>query len=160
MEESCALCEKKAMIHCDSDQAKLCRDCDEKVHSVNFLVAKHSRVLLCCSCYSPTPWKASGTKLTPTVSFCHSCTANPHARLNQVNNNVQHHRDFVEGDGKHEFHNVSDHDEEVPMSSDSATSPHSADSHDEEVVCSSAKIPSAALINDAESTSMSIQGDM
>ncbi|KAK7341151.1 hypothetical protein VNO80_24076 [Phaseolus coccineus] len=113
MEESCALCEKRAVMLCESDQAKLCWECDEKVHGANFLVAKHSRVLLCRSCHSPTPWKASGTKLTPTVSFCQPCVANRHARLHQLVNNVcQQHK---EGEN-----------EALPVSSASATSPHSA----------------------------------
>lgn len=73
MEVWCELCEKRAMIDCDSDQAKLCWDCDRKVHSANFLVAKHTRVLLCRLCNSPTPWKASGPTLPPTLSLCHSC---------------------------------------------------------------------------------------
>ncbi|KAK7262709.1 hypothetical protein RJT34_30286 [Clitoria ternatea] len=89
MEQSCALCEKRAMMLCDSDQAKLCWDCDEKVHAANFLVAKHSRVLLCRLCHSPTPWKASGTKLTPTVSFCHRCVADQRHNCHQ-------HQDYMD----------------------------------------------------------------
>ncbi|KAL9296110.1 hypothetical protein ACSQ67_022006 [Phaseolus vulgaris] len=117
MEESCAMCEKRAVMLCESDQAKLCWECDDKVHGANFLVAKHSRVLLCRSCYSPTPWRASGTKLTPTVSFCQPCVANQHARLHRLVNNVcQHHKE--EGEN-----------EPPPVSSASATSsPHSASS--------------------------------
>ncbi|CAJ1978622.1 unnamed protein product [Sphenostylis stenocarpa] len=131
---------------CDSDQAKLCWDCDEKVHSANFLVAKHSRVLLCRLCHSPTPWKASGTKLTPTVSFCHRCVLHRHARFNYLVNSDQQHSD--EGNGSdhvldadnsdyteqeeeledEEEEEEDDDDEEgenqvVPMSSGSATSP-------------------------------------
>lgn len=60
-------------MYCESDQASLCWDCDEKVHSANFLVAKHSRCLLCRVCQSLTPWKASGPKLAPTVSVCEAC---------------------------------------------------------------------------------------
>jgi hypothetical protein len=62
-------------MFCESDQASLCWDCDEKVHSANFLVAKHCRTLLCQVCQSPTPWKSSGSKLAPTVSVCESCFA-------------------------------------------------------------------------------------
>lgn len=69
----CELCGKAARMYCDSDEARLCWDCDEKVHSANFLVAKHSRNLLCLVCQSPTPWKASGTKLGPTISVCERC---------------------------------------------------------------------------------------
>lgn len=74
MERSCELCSKAARMYCESDEARLCWDCDEKVHSANFLVAKHSRTLLCHVCQSPTPWKASGTKLGPTVSVCEGCS--------------------------------------------------------------------------------------
>lgn len=73
MERSCELCSKAARMYCESDEARLCWDCDEKVHSANFLVAKHSRSLLCHVCQSPTPWKASGTKLGPTISVCEGC---------------------------------------------------------------------------------------
>lgn len=146
---SCVLCEKRAMMLCDSDQAKLCWDCDEKVHSANFLVAKHSRVLLCRLCHSPTPWTASGTKLTPTVSFCHRCILRRHTRLNHLVNTDQRHRDSVNDDEEHDFDHVLDYDNSdyieeegeeedddeeededeegenqvVPMSSGSATSP-------------------------------------
>ncbi|KAE9598369.1 putative transcription factor interactor and regulator Znf-B family [Lupinus albus] len=52
--ERCELCEKKALVHCDSDQAKLCRGCDAKVHNANFFLAKHMRVLLYRICNSHT----------------------------------------------------------------------------------------------------------
>ncbi|KAG8386241.1 hypothetical protein BUALT_Bualt03G0128400 [Buddleja alternifolia] len=71
--KACELCSNPATMFCESDQASLCWDCDEKVHAANFLVAKHSRTLLCHLCHSPTPWKAAGTKLRPTVSVCHAC---------------------------------------------------------------------------------------
>ncbi|KAL1537768.1 zinc finger protein CONSTANS-LIKE 4-like [Salvia divinorum] len=70
----CELCSNPARMFCDSDQASLCWDCDEKVHAANFLVAKHSRTLLCHVCHSPTPWKAAGPKLGLTVSVCHACS--------------------------------------------------------------------------------------
>ncbi|KAI8558369.1 hypothetical protein RHMOL_Rhmol04G0086400 [Rhododendron molle] len=73
MRKSCELCKSAATILCDSDQAGLCWDCDAKVHSANFLVAKHSRTLLCHVCQSPTPWNASGYKLCKTVSVCRTC---------------------------------------------------------------------------------------
>ncbi|KAJ9153658.1 hypothetical protein P3X46_027076 [Hevea brasiliensis] len=71
--KGCELCGGTARMYCESDQASLCWDCDEKVHCANFLVAKHCRTLLCQVCQSPTPWKASGPKLGPTVSICESC---------------------------------------------------------------------------------------
>ncbi|KAK3424256.1 hypothetical protein EUGRSUZ_F01063 [Eucalyptus grandis] len=73
MERRCELCDRRATMHCESDQASLCWGCDEKVHGANFLVAKHARALLCHVCQSPTPWKASGPKLGPTVSVCECC---------------------------------------------------------------------------------------
>jgi len=74
--KKCELCSLQARIYCESDQASLCWDCEGKVHGANFLVAKHTRSLLCHVCQSPTPWKASGPKLTPTVSVCESCVDN------------------------------------------------------------------------------------
>ncbi|XP_065862197.1 zinc finger protein CONSTANS-LIKE 9-like [Euphorbia lathyris] len=73
MKKGCELCNGVARMYCESDQASLCWDCDEKVHCANFLVAKHCRCLLCQICQSPTAWKASGPKLGPTVSICESC---------------------------------------------------------------------------------------
>ncbi|KAL3503295.1 hypothetical protein ACH5RR_037744 [Cinchona calisaya] len=82
---SCELCSKAAArMYCDSDEARLCRDCDEKVHSANFLVAKHSRTLLCHVCQSPTLWKASGISLGSTISVCEKCTT--------TSNHSSHHR--------------------------------------------------------------------
>ncbi|CAN4117733.1 unnamed protein product [Withania somnifera] len=76
--KDCELCvKKKAKMYCESDEANLCWDCDFKVHSANFLVAKHTRNLLCHSCQNTTPWSASGPKLSPTFSFCNSCLENP-----------------------------------------------------------------------------------
>ncbi|KAI3765556.1 hypothetical protein L2E82_15593 [Cichorium intybus] len=70
----CELCKSLARIYCESDQASLCWSCDAKVHSANFLVARHSRCLLCHSCQAPTRWNASGKKLEPaTVSICNRC---------------------------------------------------------------------------------------
>ncbi|KAL9289887.1 hypothetical protein ACSQ67_024352 [Phaseolus vulgaris] len=171
------------MMLCDSDQAKLCWDCDEKVHSANFLVAKHSRVLLCRLCHSPTPWTASGTKLTPTVSFCHRCILRRHTRLNHLVNTDQRHRDSVNDDEEHDFDHVLDYDNSdyieeegeeedddeeededeegenqvVPMSSGSATSPLVKTIQDDRT-CSSNEILTATLSNNNESTSTSVFG--
>lgn len=71
--KECELCSFPARMFCESDQARLCWDCDEKVHGANFLVARHSRSLLCHACQSTTPWKASGTRLALTVSVCEAC---------------------------------------------------------------------------------------
>ncbi|XP_061362390.1 zinc finger protein CONSTANS-like [Gastrolobium bilobum] len=71
--KNCELCKVPARTFCESDQASLCWDCDAKVHGANFLVARHSRTLLCRSCQSLTPWKASGAALGNTVSLCERC---------------------------------------------------------------------------------------
>ncbi|XP_041989511.1 B-box domain protein 30-like [Salvia splendens] len=71
--KKCELCNKVARMYCESDEASLCWDCDLRVHTANFLVAKHSRTLLCHACQSPTPWSGSGTKLGPTFSVCEAC---------------------------------------------------------------------------------------
>ncbi|KAM6585078.1 hypothetical protein CsatB_012080 [Cannabis sativa] len=73
MKKKCELCDSPAKMYCDSDRASLCWDCDARVHSANFLVAKHMRTLLCRVCQSLTPWSGSGPKLSPTVSVCHNC---------------------------------------------------------------------------------------
>ncbi|KAL3522141.1 hypothetical protein ACH5RR_014975 [Cinchona calisaya] len=73
--KKCELCNSTAKMYCDSDQASLCWDCDTRVHTANFLVAKHLRTLLCHSCQSLTPWTASGPKLGPTVSVCQACAS-------------------------------------------------------------------------------------
>ncbi|KAG9139914.1 hypothetical protein Leryth_024279 [Lithospermum erythrorhizon] len=79
----CELCNKKARLHCESDEATLCWECDEKVHGANFLVAKHCRSLLCHVCQTPTPWKASGQKLFPTISICEKCNDNKNSRTEE-----------------------------------------------------------------------------
>ncbi|CAL9207594.1 unnamed protein product [Musa hybrid cultivar] len=73
--KQCELCVRPARIHCESDEASLCWECDAKVHGANFLVARHSRCLLCRSCQSPTPWRAEGARLRPTFSVCERCAA-------------------------------------------------------------------------------------
>ncbi|KAL8166868.1 hypothetical protein V2J09_008367 [Rumex salicifolius] len=71
----CELCSAEAKMFCESDQARLCWDCDEKVHAANFLVAKHTRVALCQVCHCTTQWKASGPNLGRTISLCGGCVA-------------------------------------------------------------------------------------
>ncbi|KAL2472607.1 uncharacterized protein Fot_48343 [Forsythia ovata] len=85
--KGCELCSNPARMYCESDQASLCWNCDEKVHSANFLVAKHSRNLLCHVCQSSTSWKASGLKIGPTVCICHVCAdgENGGSRRRQAN---------------------------------------------------------------------------
>lgn len=91
--KKCELCSSIARVYCESDQASLCWDCDARVHTANFLVAKHSRILLCNSCQSLTPWTGSGSKLGPTVSVCQTC-------FHRSNN-----------DGADQDHNLDDHND-------------------------------------------------
>lgn len=73
--KSCELCRRPARIYCEADQATLCWGCDEKVHSANFLVARHSRCSLCHVCHAPTPWTAAGSKIGRTLTSCNGCAA-------------------------------------------------------------------------------------
>ncbi|MQM16020.1 hypothetical protein Taro_048973, partial [Colocasia esculenta] len=73
MVKHCELCKLPARMHCESDRASLCWECDARVHGANFLVARHPRRLLCRSCQAPTPWRASGARLGPTFSLCEHC---------------------------------------------------------------------------------------
>ncbi|OIW08281.1 hypothetical protein TanjilG_21747 [Lupinus angustifolius] len=119
MEEQCELCEKKAMVHCDSDQANLCWGCDAIVHSANFLVEKHMRILLCRICNSHTQWKACGSKLIPSASLCHRC---------MVDDDGGNSSDDVESDSEDDDSEKEDEEENQvvplysPLSLDSAAS--------------------------------------
>lgn len=73
MKKNCELCKSVARVYCESDQASLCWSCDAKVHSANFLVARHVRSLLCHFCQSRTAWSGSGHKLGRTLSICEPC---------------------------------------------------------------------------------------
>uniref|UniRef100_A0A7N0RIL3 B box-type domain-containing protein n=1 Tax=Kalanchoe fedtschenkoi TaxID=63787 RepID=A0A7N0RIL3_KALFE len=71
--KKCELCKLPASLYCESDQASLCTACDLKVHEANFLVARHSRTLLCKTCQARTPWEACGVRLGKTVTECDKC---------------------------------------------------------------------------------------
>lgn len=88
VKKKCELCCGIARLYCESDQASLCWSCDVKVHGANFLVAKHTRCLLCSACQSLTPWKASGLRLGPTVSICESCLARKNDSVAGRNQNL------------------------------------------------------------------------
>ncbi|AQK50450.1 B-box type zinc finger family protein [Zea mays] len=70
---ACELCGAAARVYCGADEATLCWGCDAQVHGANFLVARHARSLLCRGCARPTPWRAAGPRLGPTVSLCVRC---------------------------------------------------------------------------------------
>lgn len=101
--KSCELCKCTARIYCESDQASLCWTCDAKVHSANFLVARHLRSLLCHSCKSPTPWSASGEKLGRTVSLCERCVQGCDKREGEE-------REESQGGNNDDFESESDYD--------------------------------------------------
>ncbi|KAF3950114.1 hypothetical protein ACB098_06G052900 [Castanea mollissima] len=101
MAKGCELCGKAARMYCESDEASLCWDCDEKVHGANFLVARHERTLLCQVCQSLTPWKSSGSKLCPTASVCEACVSN-----NNSSNECQ------RGQVAESQESINDHDED------------------------------------------------
>ncbi|GAB2285314.1 hypothetical protein Dimus_019768 [Dionaea muscipula] len=134
----CELCMSPARMYCGSDQASLCWDCDSKIHGANFLVARHSRSLLCHVCQSPTPWSASGANLYPTVSMCQMCVA-AGRNAEDAGSTLCREEDADEIDGDDELEMFSDDDEEegdemeeegddggnevVPRSSTTTTSP-------------------------------------
>lgn len=89
----CELCKSTARVYCESDEARLCWSCDAKVHSANFLVARHVRNLLCHSCQSPTTWNGSGDQLGRTISLCDPCV---------VANCVKFTENIVESEGERE----------------------------------------------------------
>lgn len=93
MSKRCALCKVPARAFCESDQATLCWDCDAKVHGANFLVARHSRTLLCHACQAPTPWRASGARLGHTVSVCDACVTGAQGRSRAAAGNGDLHED-------------------------------------------------------------------
>lgn len=71
--KKCELCNCPATLFCESDQATLCWECDAKVHTANFIVTKHPRILLCHICQSLTVWHGTGPKFVPTISVCNHC---------------------------------------------------------------------------------------
>lgn len=113
--KECELCELSARLYCESDEASLCWDCDAKVHSANFLVARHCRSLLCQICQSVTAWRASGAKPGPTVSVCERCAGGGRSKS--------------DGDDNEENN---DENQVVPLASGYSGPPLSCSSTDEE----------------------------
>uniref|UniRef100_A0A2C9U4J7 B box-type domain-containing protein n=1 Tax=Manihot esculenta TaxID=3983 RepID=A0A2C9U4J7_MANES len=139
--KKCELCDSLAKMYCESDQANLCWDCDSNVHGANFLVAKHSRALLCHICQSLTPWTATGPKLSPTVSVCQNCVNNSTCREERGNGDDHSsdgddldREDDENGDGSdEEEEEVEEENQVVPLSS---TAPASSSSNSDQE-CSS-----------------------
>ena len=146
--KSCELCKIPARTFCESDQASLCWDCDANVHGANFLVARHTRTLLCHACQSPTPWKASGDRLGNTVSLCERCAGGTKvgaegAEESEGGNDDDidtEEEDLDEEDEDEEDEVVGDEEEEdgdnqvVPWSSTAASPPAPSSSSSEESV--------------------------
>ncbi|CAL9046071.1 unnamed protein product, partial [Musa banksii] len=108
----CELCDRAARIHCESDQASLCWECDAKVHGANFLVARHSRCLLCRSCQSPTQWRAEGARLGLTVSVCERCAATASARGRKEGGGGGEEEEVEQGEGGGREEDEEDEEEE------------------------------------------------
>ncbi|KAL9228447.1 hypothetical protein vseg_004030 [Gypsophila vaccaria] len=86
---SCELCGKGANVYCPADNAFLCVGCDEKVHCVNFLVARHVRVRVCpecCTHYAGKSYSSVGGTLAAlrnTKMNFESCSCSPQAEGNE-----------------------------------------------------------------------------
>ncbi|EXC11589.1 Putative zinc finger protein CONSTANS-LIKE 11 [Morus notabilis] len=116
--KKCELCDSQAKMYCESDRASLCWDCDARVHGANFLVAKHSRTLLCRVCQSPTPWNGSGPKLSPTVSVCESCVNGCYDNQSRNDEDQDHEDGGDDEDAHREDRNIDEEDEDDDNSSD------------------------------------------
>ncbi|KAB2091236.1 hypothetical protein ERO13_A03G163300v2 [Gossypium hirsutum] len=51
---NCELCNSRASLYCQADDAYLCKKCDKWVHQANFLALRHIRCFLCSTCQSLT----------------------------------------------------------------------------------------------------------
>ncbi|GMJ06718.1 microProtein 1a, B-box domain protein 31 [Hibiscus trionum] len=51
---NCELCNSRAVLYCEADDAYLCRKCDQWVHEANFLALRHVRCFLCGTCQNVT----------------------------------------------------------------------------------------------------------
>ncbi|KAK7302673.1 hypothetical protein RJT34_13566 [Clitoria ternatea] len=111
MTKKCELCNSPAKLFCESDEASLCWECDARVHSANFLVTKHPRILLCHVCQSLTAWHGTGPRFVPTISVCNTCV--------------------VTNDGDHHDHDH-DHEDHDDYDDDIESEDHGADEDDEE----------------------------
>ncbi|CAN8230308.1 unnamed protein product [Cochlearia groenlandica] len=114
VKKNCDLCGGAARMYCESDQASLCFNCDGKVHGANFLVAKHTRCLLCATCHSLTPWKANGPRVGPTFSVCDSCFVTKNsAKVCSGSNRVSTEINIGLDDGAESYDEEEEEEEEV-----------------------------------------------
>ncbi|GAA0166239.1 hypothetical protein Leryth_018405 [Lithospermum erythrorhizon] len=116
--KKCELCNSfVARIVCKSDKATLCWECDYRVHAANFLVAKHSRTLLCHCCQSLTQWNCSGRKLPLTVTVCEYCVDNSSSIINEDDQDHGNISEDEVGSGNGEVDDENDGDNQVvPLS--------------------------------------------
>ncbi|GLJ15783.1 hypothetical protein SUGI_0260010 [Cryptomeria japonica] len=70
----CELCSKESALRCEADCANLCWECDAQVHSANFLVARHLRIVLCCRCHGQTRKAICGACPQAEFSLCRACS--------------------------------------------------------------------------------------
>ncbi|CAI9772723.1 unnamed protein product [Fraxinus pennsylvanica] len=74
MEPLCEFCgEVSAVVYCKSDSAKLCLQCDSRVHSANSLSCRHPRSLICDKCSSQA---ATVRCIEDKLSLCEDCDWN------------------------------------------------------------------------------------
>ncbi|KAK1430971.1 hypothetical protein QVD17_14130 [Tagetes erecta] len=126
----CELCSHFARIYCQSDNASLCYDCDQNVHSSNFLVAKHSRTLLCHKCQSPTPWTASGLNLGRAATVCVTCLDEDSSQRRLIPRGEN--ENDVVAENRHEHENENTDDEVTESSEDEYEDDEDEDEEDED----------------------------
>ncbi|GLJ15781.1 hypothetical protein SUGI_0259970 [Cryptomeria japonica] len=78
----CELCSKDSALRCEADCANLCWECDAKVHSANFLVARHLRIVLCCRCHGQTRTAICGACPRAKFRLCRTCSELGDSRQN------------------------------------------------------------------------------
>ncbi|XP_057837673.1 uncharacterized protein LOC131047882 [Cryptomeria japonica] len=78
----CELCSKDSALRCEADCANLCWECDAKVHSANFLVARHFRTVLCCRCHGQTCTAICGACPSAEFRLCRTCSELGDSRQN------------------------------------------------------------------------------
>ncbi|KAI3804786.1 hypothetical protein L1987_26595 [Smallanthus sonchifolius] len=146
----CELCNHRARIYCQSDNASLCYDCDQNVHSSNFLVAKHSRTLLCHKCQSPTPWTASGLNLGRAATVCVTCLDEDSSQRRMTS-----HRENDVVEENRDVHEDGETDDENTGSSDDDSEDEDEDAENQVVPWSSVASPPAPVIASSSSEEFS-----
>ncbi|KAM0028961.1 putative transcription factor interactor and regulator Znf-B family [Helianthus debilis subsp. tardiflorus] len=146
--KKCELCSHIARIYCHSDNACLCYNCDQTVHSSNFLVAKHSRTLLCHKCQSPTPWTASGLDLGRAATVCVTCLDDNHRENDVVEENrVVHETEETDGDDTESIDESDEDDEEEDEDTENQVVPWSSDASPPVTGCSSSEDVSSSRVS-------------